>query len=172
MNIRNFLLAVFVALAVVFASVAAGLYLGVGPLGTTSTYYTTSTVIAGTTSLTALSSGRLYDVTFNEGRGCGGYIDEWGVQLGNLTITQPPNIQLSQISENGFNASGKFDLTTITFSVPSGTYPFTLYPTRFSSVPINNTAVGDIHGPSGSSGTVTVADTNVTIDTLSGEVCA
>jgi hypothetical protein len=172
LNTGNILLAVFVALTVVFASVAAGLYFGGGTARTTSTYYTTRTVIAGTTSLTGFPSGKLYDVTFNEGRGCGGYIDEWGVQLGNLTITQPPNIQLSQISENGYNASGKFGLTTITFSVPSGTYPFTLYPMHFSSAPYNSTAVGNIHGPSGSSGTVTVADTNVTIDTLSGEVCA
>jgi len=161
-----------VALTIVFASVAAGLYLGGGTARTTSTYYTTSTIIANTTTLTAFPSGQLYDVTFNEGLGCGGYIDEWGVELGNLTITQPSNIQLNQISENGYNSSGKFSMTTITFSVPSGTYPFTLYPTRFSSVPSNNTAVGDIHGPSGSSGTVTVADTNVTIDTLSGEICA
>jgi hypothetical protein len=172
LNTRNVLLAVFVALTVVFASVAAALYLGGGTARTISTYYTTRTVIAGTASLTAFPPGTLYDVTFKEGLGCGGYIEQWGVQLGNLTITQPPNIQLSQISENGYNASGKFDLTTITFSVPSGTYPFTLYPTRFSSAPYNNTAVGDIHGPSGSSGIVTVTDTNVTVDTLSGEMCA
>ena len=86
-------------------------------------------------------------MTFKEGWGCGGYIDEWGVQLGNLTITQPANIQLSQIPENGFNSSGKFDLTTITFSVPSGTYGVTLYPTAFSSLPLNNTSLGDLHGP-------------------------
>ena len=161
--------AVFVALTVVFASVAAGLYFGGGTARTTSTYYATSTIIAGTTSLTGFPSGKLYDVTFKEGLGCGGYIEEWGVQLGNLTITQAPNIQLSQIPENGYNASGKFDLTTITFSVPSGTYPFTLYPTAFSSPPYNNTAVGNLRG---SGGTVTVTDTNVTIDTLSGEMCA
>ena len=155
-----------------FASLAAALYLGGGTTRTTSTYYASSTVIAGMTSLTGFPSGKLYDVTFKEGLGCGGYIDQWGVQLGNLTITQPPNIQLSQISENGYNASGKFALTTITFSVPNGTYSFTLYPTRFSSAPYNNTAVGDIHGPSGSSGTVTVADSDVTIDTASGEMCA
>jgi hypothetical protein len=117
------LLAVFVVLTVLFASLAAAMYFGGGAARTTSTYYTSSTVIAGTTSLTAFPPGTLYDVTFKEGFGCGGYIDPWGVQLGNLTITQPPNIQLSQISENGYNASGKFGLTTITFSVPSGTFP-------------------------------------------------
>jgi hypothetical protein len=79
------LFAVFVALTVVFASVAAGLYLGGGTARTTSTYYTTSTIIANTTTLTAFPSGQLYDVTFNEGWGCGGYIDEWGVELGNLS---------------------------------------------------------------------------------------
>ena len=171
MNARTVLLAVFVVLTTLFASLAAALYLGGGATRTTSVYYTSSTVIAGTTSLTGFPSGELYDVTFKEGLGCGGYIEQWGVQLGNLTITQPPNIQLSQISESGFNASGKFDLTTITFSVPSGTYPFTLYPTHFSSAPYNNTAVGDIHGPSGSSGTVTVTDSNVTVETASGAIC-
>jgi hypothetical protein len=169
LNARTVLLAVFVALTVVFASVAAGLYLGGGTARTTSTYYTTSTVIAGTTTLTDFPSGQLYDVTFKEGDGCGGYVYPWGVQLGNLSISQPSNVQLSQISESGFNSSGKFALTAISFSMPSGTYPFTIYPTAWIKPPLNNTHVGDLRG---SGGTVTVTDTNVTIDTLSVEVCA
>lgn len=109
-------------------------------------------------------------MTFKEGVGCGpSYIEEWGVRLGNLTITQPPNIELAQIPEGGYNASGGFQLTTITFSVPSGTYQFALYPTAFLRPPDNNTAVGDLHG---SGGTVTVTNSDVTIDTLSGEVCS
>ena len=136
---------------------------------TTSTYFTTSTIIAGTAALTNFPPGQLYDVTFNEGRGCGGYIDEWGVQLGNLTITQPPGIQPYQIHTDGYNSSGKFDLTTIVFSVPSGTYPFTLYPTTFLRPPYNDTSVGNLHG---SGGTLTVTNSSLSIDTLAATVCA
>ena len=165
MNVRTALLGLFVALTIVFASVAAEeAYFG-GKITSTAT----RTIIAGTTTATVFPPGTLYDVTFNEGQGCGSYIDQWGVQLGNLTITQPPNIPLAQIPESGYNASGAFRLTTITFSVPSGTYPFVLYPTEFSRPPDNNSAVGDLRG---SGGTVTVASSDVTIDDLSGVICA
>jgi len=158
--------AAIVAIAIVVAAV---LPVGILTDRTTSTYYITSTIIAGTATLTNFSHSQLYDVTFNEGRGCGGYIDEWGVQLGNLTITQPPGIQTYQIPTDGYNASGKFDLTTVVFSVPSGSYPFTIYPTTFMRPPYNNTSLGDLHG---SSGILTVTNSSLTIDTLSGEICA
>ena len=154
-----------VVFTVVFAFLASDvLFFGGGTGRTTSTYITTSTIIGGTTTVTVFPPGKLYDVTYKEGGQCGGHIDQWGVQLGNLTITQPPDIQPYQISESGFNATGRFDLTTIVFSVPSGTYPFTVYPTSFLRLPLNNTSVGDIRD---SSGTVTVTDANVTIDTIS-----
>jgi hypothetical protein len=169
MQNRTPLLGLLIALTILFASIAAyESYLEGGTSRTTSTYFTSSTVIVGTTVLTTFPPGRLYDVTFNESRGCGGNIDEWGVQLGNLTITQPPNLQLLSIQNNGFFASGKFNLTTITFSVPSGTYPFVIYPTEYLLPAFNNSAVGDIRG---SAGTVTVSNSSVTVDTISEELC-
>ncbi|MGH9918884.1 MAG: hypothetical protein ACRD6W_08465 [Nitrososphaerales archaeon] len=156
------------AIAAILIVVVAILPVGILTSRTTTTYFVTSTAIAGTTTLTEFPPGQLYDVTFKEGDGCGGYIYPWGVLLGNLSISQPPNVQLSQISESGFNSSGKFALTTISFSVPSGTYPFTIYPTAWIRPPLNNTNVGNLRG---SGGTVTVSDSNVTIDTQSGEIC-
>jgi hypothetical protein len=161
------------AVAVAAIVAIAILILAVLPIGiltsrTTSTYFTTSIIIAGTATLTNFASGQLYDVTFNEGRGCGGYIDEWGVQLGNLTITQPPGTQLSQIPTDGYNSTGKFDLTTIVFYVPSGSYPFTVYPTAFLRPPSNDTSIVVLRGWSG---ILTVTNSSLTIDTLSGEVC-
>ena len=105
-----------------------------------------------------------------EGRGCAGYIDPWAVQLGNLTISQPPNVQPDQIPENGVNASGKFNLTTMVFSVPSGSYPFTIYPNSWLGLAINDTspAIGNLRG---SSGIVTVTNSSVIIDTITGYPC-
>ena len=158
--------AAIVAIAILVVAV---LPIGILTSRTTTTYFTTSTIIAATATLTNFPPGQLYDVTFNEGRGCGGYIDEWGVQLGNLTITQPPGVQPYQIPTDGYNASGKFDLTTIVFSVPSGSYPFTLYPTTFLRPPYNDTNLGDRRG---SSGVLTVTNSSLTVDTASGEICA
>jgi hypothetical protein len=169
MQIRTPLLGLFMVLTILFASTTAyETFLGGGTSRTTSTYFTSSTVIVSTTGLTTFPPGQLYDVTFNESRGCGGYIDEWGVQLSNLTITQPPNLQLQGIQNNGFYANGKFNLTTITFSVPSGTYPFVIYPSEYLLPASNNSAVGDIRG---SAGTVTVSNSSVTVDTISEELC-
>jgi hypothetical protein len=162
-------LVVVSAVAAIAIVVVAVLPVGILTSRTTTTYFVTSTAIAGTTTLTEFPPGQLYDVTFKEGGGCGGYIYPWGVQLGNLSISQPPNVQLAQINENGFNSSGKFALTTISFSVPSGTYSFIIYPTAWIRPPLNNTSVGNLRG---SGGTVTVTNSSVTIDTQSEEVCA
>lgn len=158
--------AAIVAIAILFVAV---LPIGILTSRTTSTYFTTSTITAGTATATNFASGQLYDVTFNEGRGCGGYIDEWGVQLGNLTITQPPGLQLYQIPSDGYNSSGKFDLTTIVFSLPSGSYPLTIYPTGFLHPPDNDTSIGDLHDWSG---VLTVTNTSLTINTLAATICA
>jgi hypothetical protein len=90
---------------------------------------TSTTLIQGSAVTPVL--GRLYNVTFYEGPSCGGpaHLTEWGVQLGNLTRTEPSNVALSQVREDGGLSDYRFNLTTITFHVPSGVYRFTLHPT-------------------------------------------
>jgi hypothetical protein len=115
----------------------------------TSTGTTTSneTTIASssTTNITTTTSQVLYNVTFYDSGPCGSvynatsktveYFTEWGVQLGNWTRTEPSNITLSQIPEDGsYSFSSTFNLTRIVFSVPAGVYNFTLYPTKFMRV--------------------------------------
>lgn len=169
MRTRTVFLGLFMAMTIVFASIAVVEYsVANWPARVTSTYAISTTVIEGTTTLTAFPTSELYDVTFNESRGCGGYIDEWGVQLANLTITEPPNLSLGSIQSNGFYASGRFNLTTIVFALPDGTYAFTIYPTEYLHPAANNSVVGDIRG---SGGIITVNGSDVTVDTISGEIC-
>jgi len=129
---------------------------------TTTTIVTTRTAIAGTTTLTNFVPSQLYEVTFVQVSACREYIHPWGVQLGNLSIVQPPTVSLNQIPSNGaYTASGNFNLTVIVFSVPSGTYPFTVYPTGILAPELNNTAIGNFHDWSG---TITVTNSSVTVD--------
>ena len=102
-----------------------------------------------------------YTVTFLDGPACGNgyYFTEWGVQLGNQALIEPSNLTISQIPVNGYSY-GKFNLTTITFLVPDGVYPFTLYPANFLKVGSpNGWELG------GSGGFVTVTNSNVTVYT-------
>jgi hypothetical protein len=102
-----------------------------------------------------------YNVTFLEGTACGnGHFTEWGVQLGSLITTEPSNVAVSQISENGYSMDDKFNLTTITFSVPDGVYPFTLYPNFLHVGSPDGWEMGD------SGGLVTVTNSNVTVYTI------
>jgi hypothetical protein len=155
--------AAIVAIAIIVVAV---LPIGILTSRMTSTYVTMSTMIAATATLTNFPSGRLYDVTFYDGGPCPGEgLTVWGVQLGNQTITQPSGIHVSQIPEDGLNASGKLNMTTVVFSVPSGTYPFTLYPTAFLRPITPNPNIGNLRD---ASGTVTVINSSVTIRTFAG----
>jgi hypothetical protein len=126
------------------------------------------TVLGTSTNLTHASAvapvlGRLYNVTFYEGPSCGGpaYLTEWGVQLGNRTKTQPSNITLSKIPENGWSSDSHFNLTTITFHVPSGVYRFTLHPTTLLHIGSpNGLELG------GQTGVVTVTSSDVAVYTI------
>jgi hypothetical protein len=136
---------------------------------TTTTIVTTSTAIAGTATLTNFAPGQLYEVTFVQGSSChGSYVHPWGVQLGNLSVVQPPTVSLNQIPSNGaFNAAANFNLTTIVFSVPSGTYPFTIYPTGILAPELNNTAIGNFHNWTG---IMTVTNSSVTVYIICNEI--
>jgi hypothetical protein len=163
-KIRRVVLGVTISVLLASTGIFAFLYLGAVRDVTTTTDFTTSTIIAGTSTLTYFPSSQLYDVTFYDGGPCPGMgLTEWGVQLGNLTLTAPSNISPSGIPENGINASGKLGLTTLTFSVPSGTYPFTLYPTAFLRPLTPNPSIGDLHD---ANGVLTVTNSSVTVETF------
>jgi len=143
-----------------------------GGFGTkTETVPVSSTTSPTTTSssVSAASSGGFYYVTFYDSGPCGAnstsgaHLTEWGVQLGNRTRTEPSNITLSEIPEDGsYSADSSFNMTRIVFLVPSGVYPFTLYPTALMRV---GTANGTETG--GATGVLTVANSDVTVYTVS-----
>jgi hypothetical protein len=124
------------------------------------------TMTNSTTSTSASTGGGFHYVTFYDGGPCGAnstwgaHLTEWGVQLGNKTRTEPPNINLSSIPEDGYSADSSFNMTRIVFLVPSGVYNFTLYPTAFMRV---GSANGTVLG--GFAGTVTVTNSDVSVYT-------
>jgi hypothetical protein len=126
----------------------------------------TPTSATSSSSPSVVGSVGLHYVTFYDSGPCGAnatwgaHLTEWGVQLGNRTRTEPPNIALSEIPEDGYSADSSFNMTRIVFLVPSGVYNFTLYPTAFMRVGSSNgTATG------GSTGTTTVTNSDVNVYT-------
>jgi hypothetical protein len=144
----------------------------VAPSGASGTSSETTTANSAGLSQTVVASspGPLFNVAFFDGGPYGtnstsGYhLTEWGVQLGNIEKTEPANITLSEIPENRYFTSSTFNLTRIVFSVPSGAYRFTLYPTAFLCI---STPSGFFLG--GSTGVVTVSGSNVTVFTAAPE---
>jgi hypothetical protein len=119
-----------------------------------------------TTVETSLGLGRIYTAMFLEGTTCGGPARPtmWGVKLGNVTKTEPPTVTLSEIEDNGLS-DYHFNQTAITFLVPSGAYPFILYPSLL------HIASADGSAAAGPTGVVTVSDLNVTLRTVDVSMC-
>ena len=118
--------------------------------------------LANSSSIVGGGLGELHNVTFYEGESCGGlHLVEWGVRLGTWSKTEPSNITISQIPENGGLSDNTFNQTTITFTVPSGAYVFTLYPMSLEISSPNGFELG------GATGVVTVDNFNIAIYTLS-----
>jgi len=95
---------------------------------TSSGVYGTNTETVTVTTTTSFPSIQLHKVTFNEtGESCGYggiyYLDKWDVTLGNITIGQPSNVTLP-LSGNGLASPIYKMISTITFTVPDGSYPF------------------------------------------------
>jgi hypothetical protein len=122
----------------------------------------------------SVSSGGLYYVSFFDSGPCGAnsttgtHLTEWGVQLGNRTRTEPTNITLSEIPEDGsYSATSSFNMTRIVFLVPSGVYPFTLYPTALMRVGTSNGTY--LAGPTG---VITVTNSDIAVYTVSAAMSA
>ena len=113
------------AIAIVIASVVIG-----GGIVASSYLGTTHTVTETTTSiLTRTGTSQLYQVEFLQESNCpyGSWLYPWGVMVGNQTIVQPSNATLP-LSYNGSHLTGGSDYSAIWFSLPNGTYSYTIIP--------------------------------------------
>ena len=87
-----------------------------------------TTIITSTQTIKA-SSQTLYELTFHQNVLChyaslnGTYIAPWSVTLNGLTISQPANASLSYESKDN-------TLSSIVFTLPSGTYQYTINPSN------------------------------------------
>lgn len=74
----------------------------------------------------------LFQVIFVQTPTCGDlneYAIPWAVNLGNMTIVEPPNARLPDPSSELLQGGVKIlNLTRITFSLPDGTYRYTVLP--------------------------------------------
>ena len=112
--------------------------------------YTGTSCLATTTSISAQGSAREFRVTFTQSGACSplAYVAPWSVTLGNEVEAEPASATLP-IPNDTYAASPLYaDDSTIVFSVPDGTYQFSISP----------------FGPFGpDSGTVTVDGADVTV---------
>jgi hypothetical protein len=94
-------------------------------------------------------SSTLYQVVFSQNQNsvCDGslYAYPWGVELGNVTKTSPPNATFSQ--GTSYFAAEK---TSITFTLPNGIYYYTLLPwtdfINFQTEAVNVTGSLQVNG--------------------------
>jgi hypothetical protein len=151
MDVRNLLLAIFIGLTLLFASISVIEY---SPLSYRSTPTSTSTLVStmtliSTTTQTVSGSGetitttKVFMVTFQQVgiRPCPLLLEPWSVTLGNQWEVQPPNGSQGGMADK--------NLSMIIFSVPSGVYRFQANPSPDYFDPTN--------------GTVTVSRTDVTV---------
>lgn len=105
--------------------------LGIGsvsfPISTTTTTTKTLTAASGATGTT-----RLLELQFVQQPACSSFwLAPWEVVLSNLTTVQPSNATLP-LNESHFTAGANDEkYSTITFSVPNGSYNYTVYPQSF-----------------------------------------
>jgi len=96
-----------------------------------------------TTTVTAVANGtsRLYQVEFLQESNCpyGSWLYPWGVTVGNQTITQPSNATLP-LSYSGTHLTGESNYSAIWFSLPNGTYSYTVIPND----PLGSHQSGDV----------------------------
>jgi len=86
---------------------------------------------------TTTTTAQLYNLTFHGIGECGGsYAILWAVQIGNLTISQPPNTPLSEIENVTTYDVSSQPTPGIVFSLPTGEYQYTLYPKALMQSPV------------------------------------
>jgi hypothetical protein len=110
-NFSRLAAAIIIAGVVIGAAIFASSYLG-----------TSRTVTETTTS-------ELYQVEFLQGSNCppGSWLVPWAVVLNGQTVVQPSNATLP-LSYNGSRYTGDSNYSAIWFSLPNGTYNYTILP--------------------------------------------
>lgn len=141
-------------------------------IGGTGAYGQRTSIAASPTNATSSNvtpnPERMYNVTFYDAShppGC--YYAQWAVEMANLNKTESTMSPSGASRDEGGSSANASVPESVTFSVPSGVYNFTLYPTawiRYVSVPGSDFAVGPTGG-------VTVTNSDVTIDVLTGGIC-
>jgi hypothetical protein len=117
------------AIAIIVAGVVVGAGLfAVSYFGTFRTVGETITVTS--TSATNSGTSRLYQVEFSQESNCppGSWLVPWAVVLDDQTIVQPSNATLPLSSNGIFHFTGDSNYSTIWFSLPNGTYSYTILP--------------------------------------------
>jgi hypothetical protein len=125
-------------------------------IGSTSFLTSTSTTGSVTTTVTPTSTttgaSRLYELQFIQQGVCSPpvWLAPWAVALNNQTIVRPSNATLP-LSENRYEASPSYaKYSTITFSVPNGSYNYTVYPSFLSQTGVvtidGSDVVIQVHG--------------------------
>jgi len=112
---------------------------------------TTTAVSSTTTALTVAASGRFYEVAFTEASDCSPPVWQapWGVVVdGRTTIIRPSNASLP-LANNSFDVIGSGIYSIIWFSLPNGTYSYSIIPRG---------------GGGASSGNVTVNGSDTTVE--------
>ena len=114
------------------AIIVAGVVIGAGIFA--SSYLGTSRTVTETTTVTstfATTSGtpQLYQLEFSQESNCpyGSWLIPWAVVLNGQTVVQPSNATLP-LSSNGAHLTGDSNYSTILFSLPNGTYNYTILP--------------------------------------------
>jgi hypothetical protein len=142
-NFSRLAIAILVAGVVIGAGIFAASYVGTSRT-VTETITVTSTPASGS------GASQLYQVEFSEESNCfyGSWFIPWGVDLDGQTVVQPSNATLP-LSFNGAPLTSDGNYSAIWFSLPNGTYSYTILP---------NDPLG-----SAQSGNVTVDGSDVTV---------
>ena len=117
---------------------------------TQTTTYTTTRIITSNASSDNETS-QLYQLEFVQESNCayGSWLLPWAVVLDNSTMLVQPSNATLPLTYNGANLTSNSNYSTIWFSVPDGTYDYSVLPSNF-------------HGQE-QSGTVTIAGSNVLV---------
>jgi hypothetical protein len=130
--------------AVIVVSLIVGFAIGSLYYSRPPTTITSSITTITTTSVSASTSARFYEVAFTEQSNCSPPVWQapWGVIIdGKTTIVQPSNTTLP-LTNNGFFSSPSYgNYSVIWFSLPNGAYTYSVIPRGDGSASSGNITV-------------------------------
>jgi len=119
-NYTRLALSIVIAAVVIGGAIVASSYVGT---------FRTVTVIR-TSASAQTGASELYQVEFLQEPNCppGSWLFPWAVVLDNQTVVQPSNATLPLSSDGIFHFTDDSNYSTIGFSLPNGTYSYTIIP--------------------------------------------